>query len=88
LLNWVSLSLIVACFASFLLIMFYFWAGMRHLGDFLPLLTVLSVIGFWQGYRLSAHRSRINTLYTFAGIILASVSMIMGTLLAISTIKG
>jgi hypothetical protein len=88
LMTWVTLNLIVSCFTSFLLIMFYFWAGMRHLGDFLPLLAILSVIGFWQGYRLSAHKPLINTLYTFSGIILASVSIIMGTLLAISTVTG
>jgi hypothetical protein len=68
--------------------MFFFWAGMRYLGDFLPLLTILSAIGFWQGYRLAAHKSLINTLYILAGIILASISIIMGTLLAISTVYG
>jgi hypothetical protein len=86
LMTWVTLCLIASCFASFLLIMLYFWAGMRHLGDFLPFLNILSVIGFWQGYRLSAPKSLINTLYIFSGVILASVSIIMGTLLAISTI--
>jgi hypothetical protein len=85
---WLTLNLIVSCFASFSLIMLYFWAGMRYLGDFLPLLTILSSIGFWQGYRLSAHKPLINTLYTFSGIILAGISISMGTLLAISMIQG
>lgn len=88
LIGWMTLNLIVSCFASFFLIMFFFWAGMRYLGDFLPLLTILSVMGFWQGYRLSAHKSLINTLYIHSGIILASISMIMGALLAISTVYG
>lgn len=87
LMSWVSLSLIVSCFAAFVLIMFYFWAGMRHLGDFLPFLTLLSVIGFWQGYRLFADKPLINTLYVLSGMILACISMIMGTLLPISTIQ-
>jgi hypothetical protein len=85
---WMTLSLIVSCFASFLLIMFFFWSGMRYLGDFLPLLAVLSVMGFWQGYRLSAHKPLINTLYIHSGIILASISIMMGALLAISTVSG
>jgi hypothetical protein len=88
LITWLTLNLVISCFTSFLWIMFYFWAGMRHLGDLLPLLTILSLIGFWQGYRLSAHKSLTNTLYILSGIILASISMIMGTLLAISTIHG
>lgn len=88
LIAWITLNLIVSCLTSFLLILFFFWAGMRYLGDFLPLLTILSVIGFWQGCRLSAHKSLINNLYILSGIILASISMIMGTLLAISTVYG
>jgi len=88
LIGWMTLNLIVACFASFLLMMFFFWAGMRYLGDILPLLAVLSVMGFWQGYRLSAHKSLINILYILSGITLASISIIMGTLLAISTVFG
>ncbi len=88
LLTWLTLNLTVACFASFFLIMLYFWAGMRQLGDFLPLLTILSVVGFWQGYRLSAHKSAINTLYILSGIILAGISILMGALLPLSTIYG
>jgi hypothetical protein len=85
---WMTLNLIISCSASFLLILFFFWSGMRYLGDFLPLLAVLSVMGFWQGYRLSAQKPLINNLYVHAGIILASISMIMGALLAISTVYG
>lgn len=88
LIAWLTLNLSISCFASFLLIMCFFWAGMRYLGDFLPLLTVLSLMGFWQGCRLSAHKSLINTLYILSGIILASISIIMGTLLPISTVYG
>jgi hypothetical protein len=88
LIRWMALNLIVSCFASFLLIMFFFWSGMRYLGDFLPLLTILSVMGFWQGCQLSARKDLINTLYIYSGIILASISMVMGALLAISTVYG
>jgi hypothetical protein len=86
LMSWITLNLTISCFTSFVLIMFFFWAGMRYLGDFLPLLTILSVVGFWQGYQLSAHKSLASTLYILSGIVLASISMIMGTLLAISTV--
>jgi hypothetical protein len=83
--TWVSLNLIFSCFAAFVLVMFFFWSGLRYIGDFLPFLIILSVIGFWQGYRFSANRSLTNTLYILSGILLACISMLMGTLLAIST---
>ncbi len=86
LMTWLSLDLIFACFAAFWLIMLFFWSGMRYLGDFLPFLIVLSVIGFWQGYRFSEEKSSTNTFYIFSGILLACISIIMATLLAISTI--
>jgi hypothetical protein len=86
LLAWMTANLTISSFMSFLLITFFFWAGMRYLGDFLPLLTVLSVIGFWQGYQLSDQGSGKNTLYILTGIILASISIIMGILLPISTV--
>ncbi len=85
LINWVSLNLIFSCFAAFVLVMFFFWSGLRYMGDILPFLIILSVIGFWQGYRFSANRSLTNTLYILSGILLACISMIMSILLAIST---
>lgn len=87
-LTWLTLNLIVSCFTSFFWIVLYFWAGMRHLGDLLPLLNVLCGIGFWQGYHLSAHKPAIKTLYLLSAMILASISILMGILLPISTIHG
>ena len=86
LITWISLSLSGSFSIAFLFILFFFWAGMRYLGDFLPLLTILSAIGFWQGYRFPAHRPLTKKLYIISGIILASVSIVISTLLAISTI--
>jgi hypothetical protein len=85
LISWVSLSLIVSCFAAFVLVMFFFWSGLRYIGDFLPFLIILSVIGFWQGYQFSANSSLTKSLYILPGILLACISMIISTLLAIST---
>lgn len=88
LMTWISLSLSGSFFIAFLIILFFFWAGMRYLGDVLPLLTILSVLGFWQGYRFPAHKPLAKKLYIIFGIILASVSIFISTLLAISTIQG
>lgn len=87
LITWVSLNLFFSFAAAFLLVMFFFWAGMRYMSDFLPFLIILSVIGFWQGYQFSAHKFLTNTLYSLSGILLACISILMGVLLAISTIR-
>ena len=86
LLTWISINLVFSCLAAFSLVMFFFWAGMRYLSDFLPFLIILSIIGFWQGYSFSVQRPLTKTLYILSGIFLAGFSIIMGTLLAISTI--
>ena len=85
LLAWITLNLSGSFFIAFLLLMAFFWAGMRYLGDFVPVMTVLSALGFWQGYRFPA-KPLAKNLYIFSGIILASVSILISTLLAISTI--
>jgi hypothetical protein len=81
---WVSLSFVGSCLAFFP-IMAYFWAGMRFLVDFLPGLMILSALGFWQGYILFANKRLVKCAYTFLGISLAGMSILISILLAIST---
>lgn len=85
-LTWIALSLSSSFFVAFCLLMVFFWAAMRYLGDFLPVLTVLSALGFWQGYRSQSQNTSVKNRYALIGIILASVSLLINTLLAISTI--
>ena len=88
LLVWLIFSLSSSLLIVFLLLMFFFWAGMRYSGDFVPLLTTLSALGFWQGYLSQSHKPVTKKIYVIVGIALASVSIVTSVLLAISTVYG
>jgi hypothetical protein len=88
LLTWITLNLSGSFLIVFSLLTTFFWAGMRYMDDFLPGLVILSVLGFWQGYQVLAHKCLTKNLYILSGIILASASIFMSTLLAISTTQG
>lgn len=81
-LHWVIFSLGASFTTAFVLIMMFFWSGMRYAADFLPSLTALSTIGLWQGYQLFEHNSKYKT----AGILLAGISVTVSALLAISVL--
>jgi hypothetical protein len=85
-LNLITLSLSGSSLIAFSLLMIFFWAGMRYWGDVIPSLMSLSVIGFWQGHQALSHNKPLTTkLYAAFGAILASASILLSTLLAIST---
>jgi hypothetical protein len=82
--TWITTSLIGAFLFSFLCLLMFFWAAMRYAEDFMPTLTLLSIIGFWQGYQASSQNPNKGKMYTTVGLILAGLSIITGTLLALS----
>ena len=82
--NWLIASLLGCFLIGFASFLAFFWAALRYFEDFLPSLLLLSIIGFWQGYRYySAHPAR-RALYLAIGIGLVVVSIIASTLLALS----
>lgn len=85
-LHWITLNLGGSFLVSFFLLMFFFWAGMRYAADFLPMLTMLSAVGFWQGYHVLRQKFPAKNYYSIAGMILSGISIVVSTLLAISTI--
>jgi len=84
-LTWTVLNLGSSFLIAFFLIMMFFGAGMRYMGDFILLLTVLSALGFWQGYQFLWHKPFARSLYALTGAILGCISLFLSTLLAIST---
>jgi hypothetical protein len=85
-LNWVVFTLGGACLIALFLLMGFFWAGMRYAEDFMPVLTIISILGFWQGYdQFSKKKSFTKKAYNFAGVLLAALSITFSLLLAIST---
>ncbi len=85
-LAWAALGLSSSFVVAFSLLIVFFWAAMRYMGDFLPAMTVLSALGFWQGYRLQNPSAK--ALYVLLGIMLAGISLLVSTLLAISTLQS
>jgi hypothetical protein len=86
LLTWIELTLALSCLISVALVLWYFWAAMRFLENFMPSLIVLSAIGFWHGYERIAEKGIWRRLYSGLGIILASASVAISTLGTISVL--
>ncbi len=78
------LFLSAAFLSSFILLLFYFWAAMRFLIDFLPNLILLAIFGYWLGYQLLSSKPALRAWYVAFGINLALHSIVVSSLIAIS----
>lgn len=83
-LHWITLSLTGSFLLSFGCLLIFFWAAMRYAEDFMPTLTLLSIIGFWHGHQILSQNSNKGKMYTILGLILAGLSILIGTFLALS----
>ena len=81
---WMITSLIGSFLSAFFVLQLFFWIGMRYTADFMPSLILLSVISFWQGYKLLVKKPFWMNLYSITGIILASITIAVSTLQAIT----
>jgi hypothetical protein len=82
--QWITISLLGSFALPFISLLAFFWAAMRYAEDFMPALTLLSIIGFWQGYQASPQKPSKGKMYTAVGLILAGLSIVIGVLLALS----
>ncbi len=83
--RWMITSLAGSFLLGFLLIVSYYYVGVRFVADFMPALTVLGTIGFWEGYRFLLHKpSMSRRLYLAAGLALMAVSVVISNLLVFS----
>jgi len=82
--KWIIVSLLGSFFFEFIFVLIFFWAAMRYLMDFLPALVLLSIIGFWLGFRYFSSRPVSLALYLVLGIGLIAVSIIASILLTFS----
>lgn len=83
-LDWIIISLVGSFLLPFLSLLAFFWAAMRYAEDFMPPLTVLSIIGFWQGYHHLSPVSGRGKIYVTLGVILSLISIGSAILLALS----
>ena len=83
---WLTMGLTGTFVTAFGLLLTFYWVGRRYTGDFLPALTVLSALGFWQGFQFTENKPFIKRLYAISGILLGCLSVVISILLAISTV--
>ena len=82
--HWITISLLGSFALPCISLLGFFWAAMRYVEDFMPSLTLLSIVGFWQGYQAFSQDSNKGKMYTAVGLILAGLSIVIGVLLALS----
>jgi len=83
-LNWIIACLSGAFLFGFLSFLSFFWAALRYFEDFLPSLIILSIVGFWQGYRNYFTRPMHRMAYLALGTGLIAASIIASTLIGMS----
>lgn len=71
-------------FPAFLLLLVYFWAALRYMGDFLPALLTASAVGFWYGHQIIDSRPVIQRIYSALGIALAVAGITISILISLS----
>ena len=87
-LTWISITLIGAVLVSFITIMIYFYCTMRFVADFTPALTLLALIGFWEGYQFLSRWRMFQIPCAILAIGFAGATIVISTVLAITGYKG
>jgi len=82
--EWTFLTLGGASFLAFLPILFYISNNMRYLIDGVPMLVLLSILGFWQGAEALARRPALRGMFVLLVILLVAYSVLVSLLLAIT----
>ena len=83
LLNWMVLSLTGSTLISMMVLLAFFDSSMRYIADVSPSLAVLSILGFWYGYRMTENSWR-KKLIIILGCGLSFVSILVSILLTLS----
>jgi hypothetical protein len=83
LLRWIVFTLSGSSVLALTVLLIFFWAAMRYVADFLPMLLIVSVVGFCQVYS-TANDTRKKRSVAVAGIFLAGFSIAMSTVLGIA----
>ena len=81
---WLVRSLAGAVFVASVFLLVFFWAAMRYVLDFMPMLMLLSLIGYCRAYTAAKARGRERYI-VILGILLAVLSIMFSQLLGISS---
>lgn len=83
--HWLIATLLGCIFFEFLTVLLVFYGTVRYFMDVAPTLTLLSVIGIWQGYIFLERNSAGRLSYAILAVLLMVVSIVISILLAISS---
>lgn len=83
-LHWITVSLLGSFLVPFVSLLAFFWAAMRYSEDFMPALTLLGILGYWQAYQLRTQTPIKGKMYGTIGVVLAGLSVLSALLLALS----
>ena len=82
--RWILISLTGAAFFVFLMLQVFFFTTMRYLLDLVPTLSILAILGFWQGLAQLKNRPVALWIYATFAIGLLMYSIAIGLILPIS----
>ena len=81
---WVTRTLAGCILIALVFLLVFFWAAMRYVMDFMPMLMLLSIIGYCQGYTSAKARGWERYMIA-AGILIVGLSISVSLLLGISS---
>jgi hypothetical protein len=84
LLKWIVFALLGSFLFGLIPIASFFWVVTRYFVDFSPSLVILSIIGFWLGYRFLNRWPIARKVYILAGVALMLASVVVSNLLVLS----
>ena len=79
--RWITSSLAGASLLVFFTLLAFFYLTMRYLLDLVPVLSLLALIGFWQGLHLLQPRRTAKTAFAITGIALWAYSILASFIL-------
>ena len=82
--RWILLSLTGSAFFVFLMLQVFFFTTMRYLLDLVPTLSILAIVGFWQGLSQFKSHPATRWIYSTIAIALLTYSLAIGLILPIS----
>lgn len=83
--RWITASLTGSAALALGFLLLYFYPTMRQLEDVAPMLAVLAVLGWWEGWRSLRSHAPLRTAYIISTTILAGTSIAMSALLAVTS---
>jgi hypothetical protein len=82
-LAWIIITLTGSTMIVLVFLLLFFWAAMRYVADFLPMLLVVSIIGYARAYSLAKEKGGVWRLIVALGVFLAVLSIVISAMLGV-----